>query len=166
MAKETRMGGIQFLLEGATVILGEKTLKERFTEMENPEIDMEKIKINNEKFKTNLNNILNLSKIYNYYGLIEQTGSIFIECQKCSCFITSIFSDVIIRDKHMKVLPPGEKGFIQLISILPKSYPGHIILTEDIGEIVENDCNCKNLGKRFKVHGRSEKSEIRGCSDI
>ena len=66
----------------------------------------------------------------------------------------------------MKVLPPGQKGFIQLISILPKSYPGHIILTEDIGEIIENDCNCKNLGKRFKVHGRSEKSEIRGCSDI
>lgn len=127
---------------------------------------MEKIKIDNEKFKINLNNILNLNKIYNYYGLIEQTGSIFIECQKCSCFITSIFSDVIIRDKHMKVLPPGQKGFIQLISILPKSYPGHIILTEDIGEIIENDCNCKNLGKRFKVHGRSEKSEIRGCSDI
>ena len=63
--------------------------------------------------------------------------------------MTSIFSDVIVRDKHMKVLPPGKKGFIQLISILPKSYPGHIILTEDIGEIVENDCNCKNLGNIY-----------------
>tara|TARA_B100000029_G_scaffold514077_1_gene615567 strand:- start:286 stop:684 length:399 start_codon:yes stop_codon:yes gene_type:complete len=46
MDKEKRMSVIQFLLEGATEILGEKTLKERFTEMENPEIDMEKIKIN------------------------------------------------------------------------------------------------------------------------
>ena len=33
MDKEKRMGVIQFLLEGATEILGEKTLKERFTEM-------------------------------------------------------------------------------------------------------------------------------------
>ncbi len=127
---------------------------------------MEKVKINNKEFKKILGNKLQLKNIYNYYGLIEQTGSIFIECQKCSSFITSIFSDVIIRDKHMNVLPPGKKGFIQLISILPKSYPGHIVLTEDIGEIIENDCSCKNLGKRFKVFGRAEKSEIRGCSDI
>ena len=127
---------------------------------------MEKIKINNKDFKNILRKKLQLKNIYNYYGLIEQTGSIFIECQKCSNFLTSIFSDVIIRDKHMNVLQEGKKGFIQLISLLPRSYPGHIILTEDIGEIVENDCSCKNLGKRFKVLGRSEKSETRGCSDI
>ena len=46
MDKEKRMGVIQFLLEGANEVLGEVTLRERFTEMGNPNIDTEKIKIN------------------------------------------------------------------------------------------------------------------------
>jgi len=47
---------------------------------------MEKIKISNLNFKEKLNNKLKLKNIFNYYGLIEQTGSIFFECNKCSCF--------------------------------------------------------------------------------
>ena len=59
-----------------------------------------------------------------------------------------------------------KKGLIQLFSLLPTSYPGHNILTEDIGEIVgDNGCQCGLLGKQFLVHGRAEQSEIRGCSD-
>ena len=55
---------------------------------------------------------------------------------------------------------------IQLLSVLPTSYPGHNILTEDLGMILgEDDCDCGKMGKRFKVFGRLKKSEIRGCSD-
>tara|TARA_B100000795_G_C22799277_1_gene440960 strand:- start:2047 stop:3102 length:1056 start_codon:yes stop_codon:yes gene_type:complete len=124
------------------------------------------IKVNNYSFKKNLKNKLGLSKIFNYYGLVEQTGSIFIECGKCSSFLTSIFSDIIIRDQNFNVQPNGKKGFIQLISLLPTSYPGHSILTEDIGEIINNKCDCSKIGKRFIVHGRIKKAEVRGCSDI
>ena len=127
---------------------------------------MEKIKINNKIFKQKILNKTNLENIYNYYGLVEQTGSIFIECKKCSCFVTSIFSDVLIRDKHFNIATNGQKGFIQLFSLLPTSYPGHSILTEDIGEIVnDNNCVCAQKGKRFLVHGRVKQSEVRGCSD-
>ena len=126
---------------------------------------MEKIKVSNKLFKEKLKSKFKLINIYNYYGLVEQTGSIFLECQKCSCFVTTIFSDIIIRDKNFNILKDGEKGLIQLFSLLPKSYPGHSILTEDIGEIVNNDCDCRNKGKRFKIHGRAKESEIRGCSD-
>jgi hypothetical protein len=35
-----------------------------------------------------------------------------------------------------------------------------------MGEIVENDCNLCSGKKKFLVHGRAEKSEIRGCSDV
>ena len=126
---------------------------------------MEKKKINNKKFKQKLVQKFELKNIYNYYGLIEQTGSIFLECKKCSCFVTSNFSDILIRDKHFNVLKNKKKGFIQLFSLLPTSYPGHSILTEDIGEIINNECECAANGKRFLVHGRVEKSEIRGCSD-
>ena len=110
---------------------------------------------------------IKLKNIYNYYGLVEQTGSIFIECKKCGCFVTSIFSDILIRDKHFNILSNGKKGIIQLFSLLPTSYPGHSILTEDIGEIKgEDDCKCGLKGKYFLVHGRAKKSEIRGCSDV
>ena len=34
------------------------------------------------------------------------------------------------------------------------------------GELVFNNCSCKKYGSRFKVYGRIEKSEVRGCSNI
>ena len=40
------------------------------------------------------------------------------------------------------------------------------ILTEDEGILYgEDDCKCGQNGKYFKVLGRIEQAEIRGCSD-
>ena len=49
---------------------------------------------------------------------------------------------------------------------MPSSYPGHNIITEDIGAIVGKKINYKINAKHFVVYGRSTKSEIRGCSDV
>ena len=50
---------------------------------------------------------------------------------------------------------------IQLMSLLPSSYPGHNILTEDVGELIgEDDCKCGLKGKYFKVHGRLKDAEL------
>ena len=126
---------------------------------------LESKKISNEIFKKKIFKKLNLKNVFNYYGLVEQTGSIFVEC-KCGYFITSNFSDVLIRDSSFNLLKANQKGFLQLFSLLPTSYPGHNILTEDLGEIINNTkCSCPIKGKRFLVHGRVEKAEIRGCSD-
>jgi len=122
-------------------------------------------KISNIDFRNKIFNKLNLNQIYNYYGLVEQTGSIFLECPKCYSFVTTPYSNVIIRDKFFHSINKG-KGIIQLISVLPTSYPGHSILTQDEGEIINNHCDCAKFGKRFIVHGRIHQSEIRGCSDI
>jgi hypothetical protein len=60
----------------------------------------------------------------------------------------------------------GEAGIIEVVSALPKSYPGHALLTEDEGIVIgEDDCPCGRKGKYFKVHGRLANAEIRGCSD-
>ena len=56
---------------------------------------MEKIKITNKLFKQRLFGKIKLKNIYNYYGLVEQAGSIFIECS-CGNFVTSNFSDILI----------------------------------------------------------------------
>lgn len=127
---------------------------------------MEDKKVSNKKFRQLLKQKINLNKVINYYGLAEQTGTIFLECEFCQNFIVSSFSEVIIRDKNFNVKKNGEQGLIQLMSLLPTSYPGHNILTEDLGMISDNkNCKCAKLGKTFKVFGRVKKSELKGCSD-
>lgn len=127
---------------------------------------LEDKKVSNKKFKNLLFQKLKVSKVVNYYGTVEQTGSIFLECEKCGNLKTSIYSDIIIRDNNFKNLSANKTGIIQLISVLPSSYPGHSILTEDLGMIIhEGNCQGNLGGKCFKVLGRVKKAEIRGCSD-
>ena len=58
-------------------------------------------------------------------------------------------------------------GLIQTLSLLPISYPGHNILTEDLGIIQGiDDCKCGKMGKYFTILGRVPNSELRGCSDV
>ena len=98
--------------------------------------------------------------------MVEQTGSIYIECSE-GFLHASAYSDIVVRDVHnFQPLPVGEEGVIQVISMLPLSYPGHSLLTEDLGVIVgRDDCVCGRIGTYFLVQGRMKDAEIRGCSD-
>ena len=126
---------------------------------------LESKKIEKNIFNKILKNKFKIKKVINYYGLVEQTGSIFVEC-KNNYFHCSNYSNVFTLDKNFNKLKFGQKGYLQLLSLLPTSYPGHNILTEDIGVIHgENNCKCGKGGKYFKVLGRIKKAEIRGCSD-
>jgi len=80
---------------------------------------------------------------------------------------TPNFADIVIRDpKTWQTLPPGNTGVIETISILPRSYPGHALLTEDLGTVIGiDDCPCGRMGTRFTVEGRLQRAELRGCSD-
>lgn len=113
-----------------------------------------------------IRNTMGNIKVYNYYGMAEQLGSIYVECENGHMHCSN-FSDVIIRrSKDFSVADIGEKGLMEIVSLLPSSYPGHVILTEDEGEILgEDDCPCGRLGKYFKIHGRIKNAEVRGCSD-
>ena len=98
--------------------------------------------------------------------MIEQTGSVFLECSE-GYFHSSIYSDIFIRDQNLEVLPNYKTGLIQTMSLIPLSYPGHNILTEDQGYIVGNDdCKCGKLGKYFVLTNRVKNTEMRGCSDV
>lgn len=104
--------------------------------------------------------------VHNYYGMAEQLGSVYVECEHGHMHCSN-FSDVIIRRPYdFSVADIGERGLIELVSLLPTSYPGHALLTEDEGEILgEDDCSCGRMGKYFKIHGRIKGAELRGCSD-
>ena len=122
--------------------------------------------VDNDVFKKAIHDVSGVSRVCNYYGMVEQTGSIFMECE-AGHLHASIFSDVLIRDhRDFSCLSPGQKGLVQLLSLLPLSYPGHSVLSEDVGEILgEDDCSCGRKGKYFKIHGRIKDAEVRGCSD-
>lgn len=122
--------------------------------------------VSKEEFKKSLFDVCGLKHIHDYYGMVEQTGCIYMECE-CGNLHTSIYSDVITRrPKDFSLCSFGEKGIIQVVSFLPESYPGHSLLTEDEGIILgEDDCPCGRKGKYFKILGRIKNAEIRGCSD-
>ena len=121
-------------------------------------------KISEDDFNIKLKKKFQIKKIFNYYGMVEQIGSVFFQCEY-GYFHTHSFTDVIIRDNELKSVIK-EQGLVQILSILPTSYPGNSILTEDIGKIYGiDDCKCGKPGKYFKIYERVEKSEIRGCSD-
>ncbi len=122
-------------------------------------------KIDNTIFKKKVKETIGIENSINYYGMIEQTGSIYLEC-RYGFLHTSIFSDIIIRRPNYSLSSQKERGIVQTISLLPTSYPGHNLISDDLGEIIaEDNCKCGRLGKTFLIHGRIKKTEIRGCSD-
>ena len=119
-----------------------------------------------EAFRASLAQAFGITDIHDYYGMVEQTGSVFMECSE-HVLHAPVSGDVIIRRaSDFSAATIGESGIIQSISILPNSYPGHSLLTEDAGMILgEDDCACGRKGKYFTITGRIPRAEIRGCSD-
>ncbi len=122
--------------------------------------------VSTHEFREALRQVSGLRNIHDYYGMVEQTGSIYLECEQGHLH-TSIFSHVVIRRPFdFSPAAVGEQGLIQVLSVLPVSYPGHSLLTEDEGVLLgEDDCPCGRLGKYFAVLGRIKNAELRGCSD-
>lgn len=127
---------------------------------------LETMAVSNEVFKKTLLQYCGITKVHNFYGMVEQVGSIYMECEH-GYFHAPNFSEIIIRDTNtwnpQKI---GNKGVLQTISIIPKSYPGHSLLTEDLAIIHGiDDCPCGRKGSYFSVCGRIPRAELRGCSD-
>ncbi|MDO9318890.1 MAG: acyl-protein synthetase [Gammaproteobacteria bacterium] len=122
--------------------------------------------VDNDAFRHALKSVANVNKVVNYYGMVEQTGSLFVECE-FGHLHAPIYADVIFRRPiDFGIAEVGEEGIIEVLSLLPCSYPGHALLTEDLGVLLGvDDCRCQRLGKYFRVIGRLEKAEMRGCSD-
>jgi len=127
---------------------------------------LEQEKVDNATFKKRVKATTGIDRVYNFYGMVEQMGSVYMECEK-GYLHASLFSDVIVRDVlNHEVLPVGQVGIIETLSILPYSYPGHVILTEDQGVVHGiDDCECGRKGTYFSIIGRLPKAEVRGCSD-
>lgn len=155
LIKELMKSGVELNLQNSTLFHGGGWKKVAEFEQVDPR-----------KFKDTLRELVSISNIHDYYGMAEQTGSILVECAQ-GYLHTSNFSDVLIRDPYThKILGQDRVGLIETVSLLPRSYPGHILLTEDLGiQVGIDDCRCGRLGKYILVKGRIKLAELRGCSD-
>ena len=104
--------------------------------------------------------------VIDIYGFTEQMGLNYPDCP-FGCKHESSYVKVLVRDVVTnEVLPAGEEGKLEFITPIPHSYPGNLVLTDDLGMIIDGECPYGRAGKRFKILGRLKKAEIRGCGDI
>jgi hypothetical protein len=122
--------------------------------------------ISNERFMAEIREWTGCTDVRNYYGMVEQTGTIFMECPHGHLHAAP-GSDALVRDPDtFAVLPDGAEGLIQVFSAIQKSYPGHSLLTEDVGITLDGvGCSEGHTGTIVEIHGRLKKAEVRGCSD-
>lgn len=121
--------------------------------------------VDNAEFRRRFTEDTGLTRIHNFYGMVEQIGLTFLEGPDGGGLYCPDFSDIIIRDpRTWQEVPVGTPGVVEVISTLPRSYPGHVLLTEDLGVIHGIDDGIWP-GKRFSILGRLPKAEARGCSD-
>jgi len=153
----------------------DENIKELFSKLNKPLIlhsggwkKLQNIKISktefNQKvsdfFKTEPNNVID------FYGLVEQLGTIYPDCEYGFKHVPN-YSHIIIRDIHtLEPVENGNRGFIQILTPIPHSYPGVSILTDDIGKIVGvNSCKCGRQGICFKFLERLKTADLAGCGD-
>jgi hypothetical protein len=122
--------------------------------------------VDNQAFKAELERVTGIRQVHNFYGMAEQIGTAFVECEAGLLHAPNA-SDIVVRDpRTWRAVPHGEVGVAQLLSALPESYPGHSILTEDLAGVEAVDtCRCGRRGKAVSILGRVERAELRGCSD-
>jgi hypothetical protein len=105
--------------------------------------------------------------IIDYYGMVENVGVIYPDCDHGNKHVPA-FAEVIVRDPlTLAPVEAGQRGLIQVCSVLPTSFPGFLLLTEDMAEIIAYDeCPCGRRGTSFRFAGRVPKAEVRGCGNL
>ena len=129
---------------------------------------LESEKISKNEFNKSMTKLFSVKEkhVIDIYGFTEQMGLNYPDCE-CGYKHTPLYSEIIVRNPvtHEKV-NDGDEGVLEFISPVPHSYPGNVVLTDDVGLINPEPCPYNRHGTRFKILGRLKKAEIRGCGDI
>lgn len=106
-------------------------------------------------------------RIVDFYGMVESVGVIYPDCSEGHKHGPA-FGDVIVRNPlTLEPVAAGESGIVQVCSLLPTSFPGNLLLTEDVAQVIAYDgCPCGRRGISFRFVGRIPQAEVRGCGNI
>ena len=107
------------------------------------------------------------NRILDFYGMVENVGVIYPDCDRGNKHVPA-FAEIIVRNPlTLAPVKAGQQGLIQVCSVLPTSFPGFLLLTEDMAEVIEYDgCPCGRRGTSFRFAGRAPKAEVRGCGNL
>jgi hypothetical protein len=106
-------------------------------------------------------------RVIDYYGMVENVGVVYPDCKYGNKHVPA-FAEVIVRDPlTLAQVEVGEQGLVQVCSVLPMSFPGFLVLTDDMAEIIGYDgCPCGRRGTHFRFVKRIPKAEVRGCGNL
>jgi phenylacetate-coenzyme A ligase PaaK-like adenylate-forming protein len=106
-------------------------------------------------------------RVIDFYGMVENVGVVYPDCDHGNKHVPA-FAGVVVRNPlTLEPVADGEQGLIQVCSALPTSFPGFLLLTEDLAQIVAQDgCPCGRRGVHFRFMGRAPKAEVRGCGNV
>jgi hypothetical protein len=106
-------------------------------------------------------------RVVDFYGMVENVGVVYPDCDYGNKHVPA-FADVVVRNPlTLEPVAAGQQGLIQVCSALPTSFPGFLLLTEDLAQIVGYDgCPCGRRGVFFRFIGRAPKAEVRGCGNV
>lgn len=154
LVKKLRRTGERLTLDNAFILHGGGWKK------------LEAEKVSNDMFKAALNQTTGCTNVRNYYGMVEQTGTIFMECEAGRMHASAQASALIRDPQTHAVCEHGQTGLIQVFSTIQDSYPGHSLLTEDVGRTYAGEsCSCGHSGIIVEIDGRLARAGVRGCSD-
>ena len=106
------------------------------------------------EFKARVAAATGVERVSNYYGMAEQTGCIYMECPQGHLH-ASLWSDIVVRRgrDYRPCEPGGGGGAPRCSPPLPRSYPGHSLLTEDLGVLLGRMTAPAGAGQIFQGDG-------------
>jgi hypothetical protein len=108
-----------------------------------------------------------LGRVIDYYGMVENVGVVYPDCERGNKHVPA-FAEIIVRDPlTLAPVEAGQQGLVQVCSVLPTSFPGFLVLTDDMAEVIGYDgCACGRRGIHFRFARRVSKAEARGCGNL
>ena len=103
---------------------------------------LESEKVDKKTFNQDIAHVLGISpdNVIDIYGFTEQMGLNYPDC-KAGWKHVHAYSDVIIRDEaDLSPCPNGVVGLLEFVSPLQHSYPGNVVLTDDLGVVEDSVC--------------------------
>jgi len=105
--------------------------------------------------------------VIDFYGMVENVGVIYPDCERGNKHVPA-FAEIIVRNPlTLAPVAVGQRCLLEVCSVLPTSFPGFLVLTDDMADIIDYDeCPCGRRGASFRFAGRVPKAEVRGCGNL
>jgi phenylacetate-coenzyme A ligase PaaK-like adenylate-forming protein len=106
-------------------------------------------------------------RVIDFYGMVENVGVVYPDCEYGNKHVPA-FAEIVVRNPlTLAPVAAGQQGLVQVCSVLPTSFPGFLVLTDDMAEVIDYDeCPCGRRGTSFRFAGRVPKVEVRGCGNL